>query len=135
VCTRIDDDPDSPTYGLEVFYVLCAHPNLRPLNSVPDLFVWNCPTRERAIEDWNKENPIRMRQPSAIFSEEDCAEFYRKYTRIRSRVELLQRNPTMLPDKEKCPHIWKRLDNFATMTYDELMDEIEADCVLLRDCW
>ena len=132
----VDRNVDSATYGKEKYNILCMHLNLKPKDSVPDLYVIDCPTWEKAVEDWNKENPVKMRSASTIFTEEECANFHRKYALLRTRLEMILCNPeSMLPNAEEYPHIRNRLKALMAMSYDELMDEIEADYILSGDYW
>ena len=119
----------------ERYNVHCDHPQMLPSCLESSLCVEDCLRWEDAVKNWNTLNPVRMRKSSSIFTDEECADFYRKYTRLRARIGSILREPSSFPDAKDFPHIWKRLYDFAAMSYDELMDEIEADSVILRDCW
>ena len=52
---------------------------------------------------------------------------------VQSKIDEVKRNPSLLSSYpiEEYPHIWKRFETLKAMTRDELMQEIEADYVLV----
>ena len=63
------------------------------------------------------------------FAENERKSFEIEYDYTRWKIDKIKENPTLLVDLSitEYPHIWKRLEQLAAMTREELMNEIEAD--------
>ena len=118
------------SFNTTTYCVECNHGNVEGLEPI---LILCRPAREQAIVDWNKENPLQKRCTKHTFSTEERVRLEKNYRRIRSRIESIQDYPegVSLASGEDM-HIWNRLKQLAEMSYDELMDEIEADYVLLQ---
>jgi len=115
--------------GVTKYSLACRHSKSENQCKTP-IFIDDRLTRETAIADWNKENPL-IKRHIARFSEDERAYFERRYDVLRSRIEDIKTNPerALLTPKTDT-YIWERLNKLAAMSYDELMSEIEADYVI-----
>ena len=69
------------------------------------------------------------------FTAEELKYCERVCDRIRERVELTKQHPAtamLVPGEDL--YIWKRLDQLAAMSRDELLDEVKAEYILFAGC-
>lgn len=128
ICGRVPEievysDNDKTVYNLS-----CRHSKIELDVNVRQIY--DRPSREIVITDWNKENP-QVKRENPRFSEKERAYFENRYNQLRTCIENIKHNPewaNLTPNVDM--FIWNRLNQLAAMSYDELMDEIEADYVI-----
>ena len=134
VSSASDDETTDLSWGKAseckpTFRLMCEHSGYEHQSLVRPFFISRL-TSEATIEDWNNRNPLHKRT-SIRFTAEERAKLDDNYERIRSMVDMIKGCPLssgLVEGKEL--HIWKRLEQLTAMSFDDLMDEIEADYVL-----
>lgn len=119
----ISETPD------HTFNVTCDHADIVDWGNV---YIFDRPTREQVIIDWNKENPLIKR--TWYVSAKKQAELERWYDKIRSILYLYRDDyAEKLCVNNRIKIVHERIAQLDAMSYDELMNIIEADTVLLFD--
>ena len=70
-----------------------------------------------------------------FLTEEARNRIEREYDGIRKRIAVWQEEPeTLAFITRDCPHVMKRFELLSAMSREELIQELEADYILLSGC-
>ena len=122
-CHLCGRQPEIAEGGDHAYYAKCYHDDDASVFDATCYF--DRPTLEKAIADWNRDNPLTER--TWFVASEKQMQLRKWYDVIRLVMEV-NRN---LYAEDACVNA--RIKQIDTMSYDELMDMIEADTVLFDE--